>query len=220
MKGKQHWAKYGLEFLTVLIGILIAFQLNEYATNRKQQKTLQNHFQYISEETHRNDRSLDRAIQNSNRSLSVVDTLISLVQNNGNVKKINELAFRALNFEGAYIQKNAYLTLTESGDIRFLNDFELKSKTVLLYEFYQWMASVEEIGFIAMREDYYPYMKENFDMLNAQVQAREVYFSRKFVNALALYRYAMTERLKKYKECKEQVRLYLEVLETEMPNLD
>lgn len=220
MKGKQHWVKYGLEFFTVLIGILIAFQLNEYSTNRKQQKTLQNHFKYIAEETQRNDNSLDRAIANSNRSLSVVDTLISLVQNNGNIQRINGLAFRALNFEGAYIQKNAYLTLTESGDIRFLNDFELKSKTVLLYEFYKWMASIEEIGFLAMREDFYPYMKESFDMLNASVQAPEVYYSRKFANALALYQYALTERLKKYKDCKEQIRLYLEILETQVTNLN
>lgn len=213
MKGKQNWIKYGLEFLTVLVGILIAFQLNEYATHRQQQKTLQDHFKYIAEETQRNDNSLDRAIINSNRSLSVVDTLISLVQNNGNIQRINGLAFRAMNFEGAYIQKNAYLTLTESGDIRFLNDFELKSKTVLLYEFYKWMASIEEIGFVAMREDYYPYMKEHFDMLNASLQAPEVYYSRKFANALALYRYALTERLKKYGECKEQISQYLAVLE-------
>ncbi|GAB5524926.1 MAG: hypothetical protein Roseis2KO_27980 [Roseivirga sp.] len=219
MKQKQHWAKYGLEFLTVLIGILIAFQLNEYATNRKQQKTLQNHFKYITEETQRNDNSLDRAIANSNGSLSVVDTLISLVQNDGNIERINGLAFRALNFEGAYIQKNAYLTLTESGDIRFLNDFELKSKTVLLYEFYEWMASIEQIGFVAMSEDYYPYMKEHFDMVNATVQDRELYFTKKFANALALYRYALIERLKKYKECKEQIRQYLEVLKNHTDNL-
>ncbi len=219
MKGNQNWAKYGLEFLTVLIGILIAFQLNEYATSRKQQKTLQNHFKYIAEETQRNDNSIDRAITNSNRSLSVVDTLISLVQNNGNIQRINGLAFRAMNFEGAYIQKNAYLTLTESGDIRFLNDFELKSKTVLLYEFYKWMASIEEIGFVAMREDYYPYMKANFDMLNATVQAREVYFTKKFANALALYRYALIERLKKYEECKGQIKQYLDVLESHTESL-
>lgn len=212
MNKKIEWAKYGLEFLTVLIGILIAFQLNEYTVSKKQQKTLNNHFEYILGETEQNEVNIDKAMKAANFSLSVVDTLISLINDESNIERINLLAFRALNFEGAYIQKNAYLTLVESGDIRFLDDFKLKSETVLLYDFYNWMASIEEIGNIALTENYYPYMQENFDMLNAKLQDRSIYFSKKFINALAMYRYGLNQRIQKYKDTLEKVQFYLKVL--------
>ena len=212
MKKKIKWAKYGFEFLTVLVGILVAFQLNEYSISKKQEKTLNNHFEYILGETELNKVNIDRAMQAANFSLSVVDTLINLVNQENHMERINLLAFRALNFESAYIQKTAYLTLIESGDIRFLADFKLKSETVLLYEFYNWMASIEEIGNIALTENYYPYMQENFDMLNATLQDRSIYFSKKFINALAMYRYGLTQRIQKYKDTLEKVEFYLTVL--------
>ena len=208
MKKKINWTSYGLEFLTVLIGILIAFQLNEYATGRQQQNTLKEHFRYIAEETEYNRKSMTRGLSNTEQVLEAVDSVLSLIQSKGDINTINRMAFRILKFDGVYLKRNAYVTLIESGDIRFLKDFQLKSATINLYEFYKWTAAIEQIGYDTMSERYYPYLFRNFDLLNGELQDKAVYYSQEFVNALAMFRFALDSRIQKYKDCLGQIEKY------------
>ena len=208
MKNKINWASYGLEFLTVLVGILIAFQLNEYSTSKRQQNTLEEHFRYIKEETDFNKRAVERGKAATEEVLTVVDSVLKLIEAKGDINTINQMAFRILKFDGVYFKRNAYVTLIESGDIRFLKDFELKSATINLYEFYKWTGAIEQIGYDTMSERYYPYLYDHFDLLNGVLQKEQIYYDQEFINALAMCRFALASRITKYGECIEQIEKY------------
>ena len=55
-------------------------------------------------------------------------------------------------------------------------------------------------------------MQKNFDMLNATLQKQDIYFSKEFINALAMYRYGLQQRIDKYKDTQESIQSYLKVL--------
>jgi len=74
-----------------------------------------------------------------------LDTLLQLIHTeDSDTRRINGLVFRMMNVGGLYVKKNAYASFTESGDIRFLDDFEKKSELIELYEYYK-LAEVQNL---------------------------------------------------------------------------
>ena len=58
-KNKIDWLNHGLEFLVVIVGILLAFQLNKCSETRSTEKLLQNHINYIEIECDENKNMLE-----------------------------------------------------------------------------------------------------------------------------------------------------------------
>lgn len=209
MRNKIDWLNHGLEFLVVLIGILIAFQLNNYATTKEQNKTIAIHLTQILEETEFNKKNFENGIAYAQSNLAKLDTIFRLFGEKGNNEKINSLSIELLNLGGVYIRKNAYLNLIESGDIKFMKDFEQKSKIIDLYEFYKWVESFNEISFNLYSSDYYPYIRDNFDLVGGTTQSDDIYEAKLFKNVLGAYYRTSKNKLEKYEECLSQIKEYL-----------
>lgn len=212
MKKKIDWLNHALEFFVVLIGILIAFQLNQWATDRKQQKLVDNHINSIITETEFNQNNFSHSLIQAEKNLKKLDTLISTIMQDGSIKEINNRSLQLLNVGGLYIKKNAYNTLVQSGDIRFLNDFKLKSELVNLYEYYTWVEGFNNIILDHYKNKFYPYVSDNFDLIRGTVQAKDIYFSKKYLNLLGTYRYTLNMTIQKYKDCQVVMEDFLEQL--------
>lgn len=146
MRRKIDWLNHVLEFLVVLSGILIAFQLEKCSTANSQKETIENHMSYIIEETNFNLKSVSYGVELSKSSLSKLDSVISLIPDDGDLKIIKRLTFDLLEISALYFKKNAFTTLVESGDVRYIKDFETKSKTINLYEYYRWVEGLDKIA--------------------------------------------------------------------------
>jgi hypothetical protein len=48
--------------------------------------------------------------------------------------------------------------------MRFMNDFEEQKKIINLYEYYEWLETFNRNALENYRTDYYPYLKDNFDL--------------------------------------------------------
>ncbi len=115
-----------------------------------------------------------------------------------------------LNLGGAYFKNKAYSSLIESGDIRLVQDFELKDDTISLYEFYKWTQGFDKMNNESYLRFYYPYMVEHMDLIQGSTQDPEIYFNKKFNNSLGVYRYQLAARLNKYKETLSKIDTFLE----------
>ena len=202
---KIDWLNHGLEFIIVVVGILLAFQLNTWSEQRKQRSTIQEHLMSIEEETQFNLGSMDKSIQQIKRELANIDTMLVMIKSGADVQVMNRQIYAMLAIGRAYFKKNAYKTLSTSGDIRFIKDFQLKEDIVKLYEYYSWTEAVDRINLEYYMAHYYPYVMDNFDMLEGRPQIREKYTSNKFKNILAGYRYQVLARKTKYDECYEKI---------------
>jgi len=135
-----------------------------------------------------------------------------LIGKKEDLTRINSLSFELLNVGFLYIRKNAYRLLIDSGDIRFMKDFSAQKRIINLYEYYGWTESYNQSTRNAYQEDFFPYIKENFDLINASLQDESIYFSKQFKNALSTYRYALDVRIKKLKDCKKEIDDFLKVM--------
>ncbi|MEM8891079.1 MAG: hypothetical protein AAGD28_24085, partial [Bacteroidota bacterium] len=121
---KIDWLNHALEFMVVLIGILIAFQLNECSENSSKRKLISNHLVQIEAECQGNSERLGLAIDQIEVQIKVCDSLLSAISQASNPESIRNFSTKLLDLRNVDISKNAYSVLVQSGDIRFLKDFE------------------------------------------------------------------------------------------------
>ncbi|SFR53014.1 hypothetical protein SAMN04490243_2662 [Robiginitalea myxolifaciens] len=203
------WLNHGLEFFVVIIGILIAFQLQNFSESVKRKETLANHRNFLLEETKDNQKSLKYALEKVNQSIGNLDSLKNAIESEKNVWDIKTLALRLLDDSGYfYIRRNAYKTITESGDIRFL-EFEEKKKIVSLYGYYDWTEAIQRNSYDGF-DNYFDYLDANTDLYTAEVPDRSVFESRVFSNVLGTYRYLLQAKQNKYRDCLGQIELFLQ----------
>lgn len=213
MSKKINWRNHFVEFIVVVLGILMAFQLNQCSEDRKQEKLIDAHLEYLKEEGKYNLKNLEYSIKESEQSLQKLDSTIGLIYGKGDIEKINTLAFQILNPGYLYLRKNAYNSLINSGDIRFIKSFQLKKDIVNMYEYYAWTASFDSSTREAFFAGYFPYMKDNFDMVKGELQRPEVYYDKKLLNELSTFKYTLAAKLNKFKDCKKEVEGFLQKLE-------
>lgn len=207
---KIDWLNHFLEFIVVIIGILIAFQLNTCAVEKKQSKLIESHFTNILEETEFNRRNITSSISATNRLIGQIDSISTLIKEGQNLQQINGLAFQILSINITYFKTNAYNSLIETGDIRFINDFNTKNDIIQLYEYYNWAKGVEEVSLDSYSKYYYPYVLENLDLLEGKPQQLEVYSNKEFLNIVSSYRYMMASNLTRQEETLTQIEKFLE----------
>jgi hypothetical protein len=102
---KIDWLNHGLEFIVVIIGILIAFQLNKCGTENEQTKTINMHLNQIKEETKFNKHFLKEGIKHTESNLTDLDTILKLIAEKREIPKINQLSMKLLSMGGVYVRK-------------------------------------------------------------------------------------------------------------------
>ncbi|MEL6559219.1 MAG: hypothetical protein AAFQ94_13600 [Bacteroidota bacterium] len=210
---KINWKDHLIGFVVVVLGILIAFQLNNYSVSVRQQKIMRNHFKYIKDETEGNKLNLKIAIERSERVLGKIDTMLFKLRNKEDIEYINAQMFQILDYNNVYFRKNAYLALIESGDVRWIKDYELKTETINLYEYFLWTKAIETNATNTLTESYFPYISKNMDFVGGKIQDKSIYFNKEFSNYISTIRYTLSAKVRKYKDCLQQMDIYLKLLE-------
>lgn len=208
---KIDWLNHTLEFIVVVIGILLAFQLNTCRESKKEQLLVQEHVENILEETKFNRLQVDASITNSERLLGQLDSLITLTaEKDLKVAEAHRLSMSLMSLDYMYIKKKAYNSFVETGDIRFMEDAEFRDEIISLYEYYLWLEGLDTSTRTSYLENYLPYATENFDLIDYKPEAPQVYTNKLFRNYLAVYRYSIRYRLQKQQEVRDVMDAFLE----------
>lgn len=168
------------------------------------------HMDAIREETLFNQRSLAYAIQYDSLLLLKVDSLINGLRDpDTDLRWIDKKCNELLMLTPLYIKRNAYNSLIESGDVRYIKEFDQKQSVINLYEYYRWLESFNGTLMHLYQDRYYAYLMDYIDVNLSVVQPREVYYALPFKNAVDSYRYLLDRRRSKYKDCLVVIDQYL-----------
>ena len=213
-KRKIDWLNHSLEFAVVLVGILIAFQLNRCSEDSTNESLVDEHISYIVDETEFNKRMLSNSISESQKLQKTLDSLLGAIDAQQDFSRINMLSLKMMNLNNNYLKKNAYQTFVESGDIRFVEDFNLKNNVISLYEFYKYAEGMDEMTRNSYVQFFYPYMVENMDLYRASLQDKKVYTNKEYKNILSVYQYTLKARLGVHKQTLAKMEEFLSEYKT------
>jgi hypothetical protein len=162
----QNWFAVLVDFLVVVIGLFIGLQVDTWWENRKEQALEQLYLVELLEDFNGNDAKLSEARAGLER---IIEAMVEL-QGQAALES-PDLDVQALNERFALIQsmpsflavKRAYSNLTGSGDLRLIENRDLKNSLA------QYYAQVEEILLVMQTheaelvETFQPYIIENLD---------------------------------------------------------
>lgn len=137
-----NYLKYAIgEIVLVVIGILIALQINNWNEDRKDQLRLKNHYLELLNEL-KNDKEILKDIVNWVREFNNQAFEISEFINSSQTKiDTAKIIAGLLNVE-AYgffsVSKSAYTTLLSSGDIQLIENTELKNALSIYHDVTNW----------------------------------------------------------------------------------
>lgn len=215
MKKKIDWLNHTLEFMVVLIGILIAFQLNKCSENKSKADLLKSHLNYIEIECKENTQRLAVSIDHIKDQLKNCDSILMEISTSKNINKIRSFSTRLLDMRNIDLVNDSYQVLSQSGDIRYLKNFNQKRRIITLYDSFEKVERINQSNQKLYDNHFYPYLKDNFDLVNwdyVDVKSKEdasKYFSRAFGNTVSTYRYLLLSKLKTYEKEKQMIDAYL-----------
>ncbi len=216
MKQKIDWLNHTLEFLVVFIGILIAFQLNKCAETKTKNELVENHLKYIQEECGENIARLDEGIIHSKAQLKFADSLLLEIREQKRIWKIRQLSTVLLNLQNKELKEDAYSVLVQSGDIRFMNDFQRKRKIITLYESFDGINITNENVLKIYDNHFYPYLKSNFDLVNwdynstQNISNEPSYYAGEFGNIISTYRFLLQTKIDSYEAIRDKISQFLD----------
>jgi len=140
--GARKYLLYAIgEIALVVIGILIALQINNWNEGRKDQIRLTDHFQELINELNNDKKNLERTIDQVRirHDLTLgISHFINTTATEIDTALLLEALIRAENYGFYSISKAAYSSLISSGDIQLIKNSQLKNLLSIYHDNTNW----------------------------------------------------------------------------------
>ncbi|MFT5845990.1 MAG: hypothetical protein ACJARX_002133 [Psychroserpens sp.] len=140
---KATW-KYTLrEIIIVIIGISIAFSMNKCSDNIKDKKLRKEYLTNLKNDVEADKLQLAQNIKAINKKLKTCDEIIPVLNSDQNPDmRLLDNIFAILKYETFSPKNITYKTLINSGDLKLIDNFQLKTAIQQHYSNYEDMADV------------------------------------------------------------------------------
>jgi len=210
--------KYAIgEIVLVVIGILIALQINNWNESRLKRKAEIQFYKNTSQQLSDDIESLKSQIRYTNLYFDQFSTAISIIDNNDRSKKdsLGSIAINLLKYSDFDRQGNIYETAVNSGDIKLLNNNNIINGLRKLEETYIYVNRMETIHFDALMS-MVPDLKQVIRFTSTKVENEEMLYDYQFQNLFALSLKIMEEKLTIYNRGISQIEVILKLMNTEI----
>jgi len=140
---KATW-KYTLrEIIIVIIGISIAFSMNKCADNVKNNKLRKEYLINLKSDVEADKVQLEKNIKAINNKLKTCAEIIPILNSDQDpdMRSMNNI-FEIVKYENFSLKNITYKTLINSGDLKLIDDFKMKTSIQQHYSNYEEMADV------------------------------------------------------------------------------
>lgn len=206
------------EIVLVVIGILIAFQLNNWNQNRSARKVEEGYYKSIREQLF-----LDRQAINDqivyNRNFLDRFFYANKIINSGNREEIDTLGLIALDltaFSDFRRKSSVYQTLVNSGEIKLISNRDVVSELQDLEEVYIYIDRLESTHSEAILTLVVPEIKNIVQIEPLKVMDTGQLYSYRFKNNISLLTQLMKEKNQVYKRAEKQLSSTIALVEQQV----
>ncbi|THH37745.1 hypothetical protein [Neolewinella litorea] len=211
---KIDWQNHLVNFVLIVFSILLAFNLERCASERREQRLVDAHLAEIVKETQFNLNSHSETIEGQRKQQVFLDSLIRLIRSGSDPAEINPVVMQAMNMSLPFTKTTAYNTFLQTGDIRYMNDFKVKSDLISLYEFYKIAEVYNELMVENYDNGFFSHIKAHLDIVGQEPQELEVYTDRSFVNSIASVRYFLVNSIDMLENDRERMQAFIDQRES------
>lgn len=156
------------EILIVIIGISIAFSMNKCAENSKNETQKQQYISNLKEDIQTDKLQLESNLVKINEKIELCGSLIPILGSDDPQKAVKlRGVFAVANLTNFTPEDYTHQTLVNSGDLKLMNDFKLKSDILKHYSVYKEIQKAYERQEIINKDylgNYFIY-QTNYDLM-------------------------------------------------------
>ena len=213
VRSKIDWKSKFIDLLIVIVGISIAFKLNNWNESIKSEARTKDYIQAFYDETLANQENLTAAVNYAEANKSNIDTLknILLLKNYDDERIMGYAAgmMGLAQFKPITITMD---NITASGEFDLIKDVELRKQLISTYESYNTTQSLE--GLLLAYVDKYPtpYFFENIKFSDFSSLGPDFIQDPIFENIVFGYQVLLGQQIKGYQDGLEKINLLQEKL--------
>ena len=197
----KDWKSKLIDLLIVIIGITIAFQLNNFNESNKSNVQERDYLKSFYEENRDNELALSSALEFALKTKNDIDTLKQvLLSKNYEDDRIKNLSASMMALSDFHPSLVTMENITESGEFKLISDLEYREKLIDTYNSYQTTSQLESILSDYVNEYVTPFFFRNIrfsDFTSLHDNFKE---SPEFENIVIGYDALLTQKLKGYEE--------------------
>ncbi|PHR12773.1 MAG: hypothetical protein COA40_07795 [Aequorivita sp.] len=201
------WKSKLIDLLIVIIGITIAFQLNNFNEANKAKTKESVYLKSFSEENSKNEASLTEALEFAQKTKNDIDSLKqTLLSKNYSSEEVKNLSVSMMSLSDFHPSTVTMENITESGDFELIGDFEYREKLIDVYNAYKTTSQLEAILADYVNEYVTPFFFENIRLRDFTFLQNNFIDNPVFETIVIGYDALLTQKINGYKENLEKLK--------------
>ncbi|MFZ9004821.1 MAG: DUF6090 family protein [Robiginitalea sp.] len=205
------------EIMLVVIGILIALQINNWNDSRLQKKEARTLYQNTRQQLLEDRQNIEGQIEYNNKNNEQFHYAIALIADNDRNWKDSLCAItgKLVDYSDFDRQGNIYQTIVNSGDVKLLKNEEIKKRLRGLEETYLYINRMETIHYDAIMQ-MIPEISRTVNITSKEIIDEDELYHPKFQNQFALSLRVINEKEEVYLSALDEIDALLAMIREEL----
>jgi len=217
MKSKINWLNHIIELVVVFFGISLAFMLNNWREDAKNNQLENQYLDSFYDEIVYSNTKLDTNIKRNKAKIEYLKKSIELIQQDNLPEDSTLVVISHMVQISLFIPKTiTYESIKNSGNLNIIENYEIRTKIIGFYESLKGIALVEEYYKLYINDYIIPYFFDNVDILNSKIVNKKGIEIFKINNLIMGYYQLLAQVVDTYEDIYEMNKSLISMLETEV----
>lgn len=206
------------EIVLVVIGILIALQINNWNNNRIKKNAENQYYQNIKRQITEDKQEIIGNINYNNVDLNKLKYGVQIIEENDRSKtdSLGYIAMNLVRYSDFNRQSNIYETMVNSGEIKLLKNPDIIDGLRSLEEIYIYINKMENIHRDVILNDAINSVMKNIKFNVREVQRPDNLFTFEFQNLIFLIIRIMNEKDEIYNRALDEIQSIIDLIDEEL----
>jgi hypothetical protein len=213
---KVRWSSYLIELLIVVIGISIAFWLNNMGVESKNKKEKIAYLIDIRSDLRTDSLRLYRNVKNNEAKSIKLSHALQLIKNTAPVDSVLINIIEIGNYDFFSPDNFTLTSLIQSGDLKLIDSEEIKKELLRLLKIYESINIMQQNFLQALDDNYFPMLLTNLDMVEFKATDPNFFYSVEIKNYCAFTLDETSQHIRTYKYAQNQVEKLSKAIDLEL----
>ena len=217
----SNYLKYAIgEIALVVVGILIALQINNWNHDRQDKISELNFYSNFKEQLAEDIYEIKGNIIYNNNYMEQFEYAVQIIESNdrSRIDSLSQISISLTKYSDLGRQSNIYETLVNSGQVKLLNNTDIIEEIRRLEELYIYINKMEEIHREVILKEVATSLRDNFKLLTLEAIDADNIYTVNFQNLIIFILGIMKEKDEIYHEALVEIQTIIKYIDEEIDN--
>jgi len=215
-KTKRRWTNYLIELLIVIIGISIAFWLNNMSIKSIENTQKISYLTDIKNDLSKDSLSLSFNIRNNEKKSEKLEHALKLIKATAPIDSVLVNIIEIGNYDFFNPDSFTLISLLQSGDLKLIESKQIKKEILRILKVYESIETMQNNFLQALDDNYFPMLLTKVDMIEFKAIDPSFFYDLEIKNYCAYTLNETSQHINSYKYAQAQVDKLTRLIEEEL----